>query len=676
MSNVLLKDLEERINIGILNYNNKSFNNFRIAENIWFNDDIWDFNNFNISKREKFQYRFNFEKIDNSLVFGTKMMILNRIGRKNIRFSTAKQNYNAMLSFSNFCRKNNICDIRLININLLKEYFEDKINRVSNLIKQKRANTLIEVLEMYNKFLGYEVSHLVEYLKKYIKDNTEKKDITSKNKYIPDVLLNEIVSLAVKDLNDELLSIRDRIVAGLIIMLAEVGMRIEEASMLENNRIKSIGKNCEKAYYLEFYTFKITKNGEDKKLTNCFLTDLSYYTYNKLCELRGKIINNLSNSTKMKLLLKTDTDGNVVHIKDSEVKRIISSYSEEKIEKLNREINRFIFIDEKTGMQKRGATLLRSNIEEFFIRHEKEFNELSLKNNEIEEFRTLSVTSEGRYLKYFKKQQRIANPFNVVKNKKYIHVNPHCFRVTVCTKLFKKGIHLDYIVKHLNHLSEDMTLYYNKSLEFEKKLENTLNIFMNNSNEDGLIETSINNVKDKVLKEELRSDKFKNNIDKINKFIKKNNFNINMDMEKIFKDLKKIKSPVIENSLGICVVSVVQRICEKRRYFSTLEDNYYIGIQLDTYKNLNCSYERVKQKLKVIKHNKEIAKINPVYKNEYEREVNALSYYIKKTVKFELSLLEEDILKRGKDIVVKENPQLTYIVNNFSIVREEIFKWI
>ena len=56
-------------------------------------------------------------------------------------------------------------------------------------------------------------------------------------------------------------------------------------------------------------------------------------------------------------------------------------------------------------MQKRGATLLRSNIEEFFIRHEKEFNELSLKNNEIEEFRTLSVTSEGRYLKYFKKQQ-------------------------------------------------------------------------------------------------------------------------------------------------------------------------------------------------------------------------------------------------------------------------------
>ena len=71
MSNVLLKDLEERINIGILNYNNKSFNNFRIAENIWFNDDIWDFNNFNISKREKFQYRFNFEKIDNSLVFGT-----------------------------------------------------------------------------------------------------------------------------------------------------------------------------------------------------------------------------------------------------------------------------------------------------------------------------------------------------------------------------------------------------------------------------------------------------------------------------------------------------------------------------------------------------------------------------------------------------------------------------
>ena len=66
MSNALLKDLEERINIGILNYNNKSFNNFRIAENIWFNDDIWDFNNFNISKREKFQYNLSLINNKNS----------------------------------------------------------------------------------------------------------------------------------------------------------------------------------------------------------------------------------------------------------------------------------------------------------------------------------------------------------------------------------------------------------------------------------------------------------------------------------------------------------------------------------------------------------------------------------------------------------------------------------
>lgn len=676
MNNALLKELEDSINIGLLTYNNESFNNFRIAENIMFNDDIWDFNNFNISRRERFQYRFNFEKIDNSLLFGTKMMILNRIGRKNIKFSTVKQNYNAILSFSSFCSENNIFDIRLVNIDLLKDYFERKINNISNLNKNKRANTLIEVLEMYNKFLGYDMKHLIDYLKKYIKNNPEKKNMTSKNKYIPDVLLNKIVSLAVKDLNDEAVPIRDRIVAGLIIILEEVGMRIEEVGMLENNRIKTIGKGLEKANYLEFYTFKITKNGEDKKLTNCFLTELSYYAYNKLCELRGKIINNLSNSSKMRLLIKTDTDGKEVYIKDSEAKKIISSYSKEKIEKLNKEINKFIFIDEKTGIQKRGATLLRGNIEEFFIRHEREFNELSLINNELEEFRKLRVISEGRYLKYFKKQQRIENPFNIVKNKKYIYVNPHCFRVTVCTKLFKKGIHLDYIVKHLNHLSEDMTLYYNKSLEFEKKLEDTLNVFMNNSNNDGLIETSVDIVTDNVLKNQLKSNDFKKNIDKINEFIKINNFNINVDIEKIFKVLKKMKSPVIENSLGICVVSVVQKICEKRKYFSTLEDNYYIGIQLDTYKNLNYSYYRVKQKLKVIEHNKEIAKINPIYINEYEREINALAYYIKKTVKTELSLLEEDIIKRGKIIILEENPKLTYIVNNFSLVKEEIAKWI
>lgn len=80
--------------------------------------------------------------------------------------------------------------------------------------------------------------------------------------------------------------------------------------------------------------------------------------------------------------------------------------------------------------------------------------------------------------------------------------------------------------------------------------------------------------------------------------------------------------------------------------------------------------------LKILYLYKEIAEINPIYKHEYEREINALEYYIEKTVKFELSLLEEDIIQKGKGLIIEENPQLTYIINNFSLVKEEILKWI
>lgn len=221
-----------------------------------------------------------------------------------------------------------------------------------------------------------------------------------------------------------------------------------------------------------------------------------------------------------------------------------------------------------------------------------------------------------------------------------------------------------------------MTMYYNKSLEFEKKLDDTIEIFFRNSNNEGLIESDPDKAKEGVLKEELKSPEFRENIEKINKFIKRNKFNINSDMKKIMKLLKKTNSPIVENSLGICIVSVVQKVCERRKYFSSLDDNYYIGIKLETYNNINYSYKRFMQKKEVINHNKVIADKNPDYKNEYEREVNALTYYVKKNLLSELDLLEKDIDIRGEKAIIEEYPKLGGIINKIEEIRKEVDQWI
>lgn len=605
------------------------------------------------------------------------MVILNRLFRKTVDFSTAKQNYNCIRAFGSFCEEENIKDIRLLNIDLLKKYFEKKTNDISNATRNRRANTLIELLEMCEKYEIHEGKDLIKYLENFIKSHPEERNLTSKNEYIPDVLFNQIVSVAVKDLNNTNIPTRHRIIAGIIIMIAETGMRVEEASMLENNRLKSKGQDNEKVYYLEFYTFKITPNGEEKRLTYSFLTDLALHAYRKLCELRNKIISDLSEMSRLRLMIQIKDD--IIlngRRKITELRKIVNTYTDSEKAEIEKQIERFIFISDETGLQKRGGTLLRHNTQEFYVRHDKDFDLSMLSNSAIEDVKRFSLKSESKYEKFFNKEERKNYPFEEIKKNTYVYINPHAFRVTMCTKLFIKGVHLDYIVKHLNHLSEDMTMYYNKSLEFEKNLEDTVEIFFKNSTDEGLIESNPDKAKEGVLKEELKVPEFRENIEKINKFIQRNKFNINSDIKKIIKLLKKTNSPLVENSLGICIVSVVQKVCERRKYFSSLDDNYYIGIQLETYKSINYSYKRFNQKIDVINHNKEIADENPEYKNEYEREVNALKYYIKKTLIKELDLLEKDINIRGEKAIIEEYPQLDNIIYKFKEIRKEVAQWI
>jgi hypothetical protein len=132
----------------------------------------------------------------------------------------------------------------------------------------------------------------------------------------------------------------------------------------------------------------------------------------------------------------------------------------------------------------------------------------------------------------------------------------------------------------------------------------------------------------------------------------------------------------MENEFGVCIRSVIYGICQKRNYFSSLSDNYFIGVQLPTYKFINYTYQRVLQKISIVKHNREIADRDKRYISEYEREDRALRLYVNKTLLIELNLLENDLDMYGANKVLYEQPQLKQVVEEIDDVRKVVKQWI
>ena len=220
-----------------------------------------------------------------------------------------------------------------------------------------------------------------------------------------------------------------------------------------------------------------------------------------------------------------------------------------------------------------------------------------------------------------------------------------------------------------------MTAYYNKSEIFIDELKESIKLINDITNDKGMLETDVGKINGAFI-EEANKDELLEKIKRVNEFLNKNNLNINKDISKITKLLLKTNTTIEENDFGMCIRSIINGICEKKRYFSSLEDNYYIGVQLDTYKFLNNHYERFKQKRNVVLHNKQMSEKKSQYINEYNREKKALSYYVKKTVSKEIELLEDDIEEFGIDNIINRYPDLRDIVYNLEEIKGELKLWV
>nr|WP_304214043.1 hypothetical protein [Fredinandcohnia onubensis] len=407
-------------------------------------------------------------------------------------------------------------------------------------------------------------------------------------------------------------TIEDKMIACMILILSQTGIRRGEFRLLEINRLNenSILNGTKKAYSMEFLTYKTTPT-KDGKWTDTIMNDLALKAYNSLEELTK---DRRKNGQKA---LYANANGEFYSTKS-----------------------------------------ITTHINCFFLRHQENLD-----------FEQLSPGELDQLVSWLIPESQIGYR-NVTKEdigKTVFKVNPHQFRVAVVNEL-KTQVSLQWIKIHMNHLEEDMTKHYFRD---DNKMKEAI---LNRASKDGsYLETNLDNVENYEIKKELDDPYFRNAYNTINKFIKKKKFNIFENLEDIISLLKN--SPIVENELGFCILAM-GRICERQERLSTFEKWYYLRPQVPDIAYFDFTYKRLLDKMRLVEHNEKVAANDPLYKRQYEIESKALdSYYTKKFLP-ELKLLKNKIEEVGKSELTKNYPNLIDIIDNIIEIEMEVEKWL
>lgn len=644
--------------------------NFQIAKNINFIDDTWDFSYMNTYKRESTAYKFNFTNVKREYINYLKFIILNEIAYGKNRIQTIHKMFDILKTISNELYKIGCIMPNMITQRLIIDYLNEKESECSHLYILRLIPELKKLIYTVGDILDFDINGIIEYINEREILLSKFKHDKSKNEYIPDEYLNKIVSLAIKDSKDNNLSKTYRIFVNLLIIIAETGMRIEELLLLEKNKLDSVKVSDKMVYYLRFISPKGSPSNNKFEETYCYLTELAALAYKTAEKISNEIINTLNADVNHKLYLEIlkekYSDVNIVEVNKDNIKELLG---EKLFKDVKDEVNRYMFISDKTGKKLLHTSNLREYLKRFSIKNYDELmSVINEKNKDLISY--FEIKSKTVFEKFYGRGKNKAISFEDIKGIKYPYVNFHRYRVTVCTKMHNKNIPLDFIRSHVNHIYEDMTCYYIKNEKMENDIEENIRIIKNMADENGYFNKE-NKIYD--LSEIAQVDK---KVDKINTFLKNRKLNINSDLNRIIKILGKTKSTISENEFGMCIRTILNGICKRKEYFSSAFDNYHIGLHLDTFRYIDLNYERFKQKKIIIEHNKKIVDLNKELSFELVREQKALKYFLNKTLLKEIYLLEREIEKLGLERVLNENKNLTFIINNIEPIKEDINKWI
>ena len=294
---------------------------------------------------------------------------------------------------------------------------------------------------------------------------------------------------------------------------------------------------------------------------------------------------------------------------------------------------------------------VRVQIFKFFASHREELDCLNRKEDDVKGF------SQIPYYKTVTTDFYLTNECRAGLNEGDIICYPtaHQFRVSVCNILLRQGINVEWVREHMNHLNAEMTNHYirreeqsNKNKEFAKSVLKA------------------------VIQEDYRllgkdKDILMNNI---NEFIRKNDFNIKKDINVIIEKLAG-KIPIRQKGSGYCIKSAFGRKCTHDGFtnnvycaFGVCPNHFVI------YKMIDITYKNFRDLQRTIEYN-----INSGFQAQASIELNKLKRVINEGLVEEIKELKYEVIQKGKENIIRQEPNLTYFIENIEDIQNEVDKW-
>lgn len=580
---------------------------------IKFSDNTWDFSSATTLPIASNLLIYNFDE-NSKYVDILKMYVLNEIIKKKSKIRTLYGKFMTVVKCIETFEKEGYANLAKVPKTAVKRFFEQKEDEISYNTLCAYKGHLLMFMEFYERTFE-ELSD--QSIKKYLADrNTSRMNSLKEANKTPEVPI-EYFPIFLDGVKSVMRDINkpdeDRITAASIILFSQIGFRTSELFTVKINSVHSVwSPNKEKPLY--YMEFKSFKHGTGEDGGTVGRTYINALSY--------------------------------------EAYNILMDLC-----KINRETigSDCLFVSKGQKAMHYSPRTYAERYRKFVMRYWKELQNLNIGDDyeDLEHFEVqhyFRPAKDGTYT--YDKESDWAKPLQMTDRIYYPTIRQ--FRVSVCTSLYRQQVPLYYIKKHMNHLSEDMAAYYirpKKTLEKEYSETVYRAVFQDGS---------------KMLGQ--NGDAF---IQKINEFIAQNNLNIKDNMDEVIKTVAK-KFPLRSKVGGMCIRCGEVIPCASNSStdviycaFGMCPNHCHMFFMAD------ISYEEYLQHIDIIKYNQDNG-----FKKAYQKELNKLRYVIENSLMPELTMLEEELQKHGEEEILEKYPQLTYIVNNFKTIKQEVSSWM
>lgn len=508
-----------------------------------------------------------------------------------------------------------IYDFRYLTPKIIEEYIEfikgKGYSKFTVAFKQSTVKEFLKEAEIAG--YKFDFSQYQNILSNISWEEIKAEMVANKIPNIPKRIFKNVVQAALKDMDDVSLSVEDRMMACLILILSHTGMRKGELRLLEADRLQDITilDKEDKASILEFFTYKTTRRKEGR-WTNTIAFPITINAYQTLEEL-------------------------------SKERRIKGGKN-------------YLYIN-KNG-KKYSETTFVNRFDMFFYRHQEIFEGLT----DFERTQVHCQPVDENLISYLGKRKYP----NIFKGEKYFALNAHQFRVAIAN-ILKGKVNLQWIREHMNHLDEEMTKHYFRDDAIVKET-----LYRRASANGNSLEIELRS-QNNFIKNELSEPELKKAYVEINKFLKKGKFNIFKDIDEIINTLKY--NPLRENIVGVCTKHL-GILCERQYRLAILEKWYYLSPATPNIESFDFTYKRFLDKAKIVQHNMHLAQEDSKYQRDFENEYIALNKFHQNRFLPEYELILRKLREEGKESILTSFPRLQDIISNIDEIRKEVSEWV